>query len=98
MGNKRLDLKCFTLDNIAQGEKKESTMGGTSMIFNILIKKEEDVFIAHCLELDIVTTSKYEKEVINDILDLVKAQVNYAFSNDNLVHLFHPAPPEVWVI
>lgn len=71
-------------------------MGGTSMIFNILVKKEEDLFVAHCLELDIVTTSKNEKEVISDILDLVKAQVNYAFSNDNLVHLFHPAPPEVW--
>ena len=66
------------------------------MIFNILVKKEEDLFVAHCLELDIVTTSKDEKEVISDILDLVKAQVNYAFSNDNLVHLFHPAPPEVW--
>lgn len=69
---------------------------GSSMIFNILIKKVEDTYVAHCLELDIVSTSKDMDQVKNDLMDLIKVQVDYAFSNDNLDYLYHPAPPEVW--
>ena len=67
-----------------------------SMSFNILIRKEGDYCIAHCLELDIVATAKNLKSVQDDIFDLIKAQVGYAFSNGNLDNLYHPAPPEVW--
>lgn len=66
------------------------------MIFNILIKEEEDIFVAHCLELDIVATADSVKEAQKDIIALVCAQVDYAFTNNNLDHLYHPAPPEVW--
>lgn len=68
----------------------------TSMIFNVLIKKDGNLYIAHCLELDIVATSEDERKMKTDILDLIKAQVDYAFSHDNLGNLYHPAPPEVW--
>jgi hypothetical protein len=67
-----------------------------SMVFNVLIKKDADLYIAHCLELDIVATSEDFGQAKNDIVDLIKAQVNYAFSNDNLAYLYHPAPSEVW--
>ncbi len=69
---------------------------GSSMIFNILIKEEDELFVAHCLELDIVATAKSLKEVGKDIIPLVCAQVDYAFINDNLENLYHPAPKEVW--
>lgn len=67
-----------------------------SMIFNILIKEEEDMWVAHCLELDIVATADSLEAVEKDIKDLVITQVDYAFSNDNLENLYHPAPPETW--
>ena len=67
-----------------------------SMIFNVLVKKDNDLYIAHCLELDIVATSKDLEEVKTDIVDLIKAQVDYAFSHDNLDYLYHPAPSEIW--
>jgi hypothetical protein len=76
-------------------EPKMKTNDG-SMIFNVLVKKEENLFIAHCLELDIVATSTTVDQVTTDIIDLIKAQVDYAFSNDNLDHLYRPAPSEVW--
>ena len=66
------------------------------MIFNILIKEEDNLFIAHCLELDIVATAKSFEEARKDIIALVCAQVDYAFSNDNLENLYHPAPKELW--
>ena len=67
-----------------------------AMTFNILIKKTDEEYVAHCLELDIVTTSKDFNQARQDIFDLIQAQVDYAFSNDNLNYLFRPAPAEVW--
>jgi hypothetical protein len=67
-----------------------------AMTFSILIKKEDNMYIAHCLELDIVATSNNLKRVEKDITDLVDAQIDYAFSHDNLDYLYRPAPPEVW--
>jgi len=67
-----------------------------SMTFNILIKKVDGMFIAHCLELDIVSTGDNLSQVRKDIMDLVNAQVSYAFANDNLDYLYHSAPQEAW--
>lgn len=67
-----------------------------SMVFNILIKKENEMFVAHCMELDIIATGSSVDEVSQDMIDLIIAQLKYAFSNDNLDHLYRPAPPEVW--
>lgn len=66
------------------------------MVFNILVKEEDDLFVAHCLELDIVATADAIDEVKNDLFDLIITQVSSAFSNDNLDYLFHPAPADVW--
>jgi predicted RNase H-like HicB family nuclease len=66
------------------------------MIFSVLEKEEDGMFIAHCLELDIVATGDTPREARKDMVALICAQVDYAFSNDNLAHLYHPAPKEVW--
>jgi len=47
-----------------------------------------NIYVAHCLELDIVATA--------DNLSLIDAQISYAFGNDNLDNLFRPAPSKVW--
>lgn len=67
-----------------------------SMVFNILMKKEDEVFVAHCMELDIVATGSSADETAQDMIDLIIAQLKYAFGNDNLDHLYRPAQPEVW--
>ena len=66
------------------------------MTFNVIVKKEDGLFVAHCLELDIVATAKSKGEVVKDMGDLIVAHVDYAFSNDNLEYLYKLAPPEVW--
>ena len=68
------------------------------LIFNILIKKDVDkgCYIDHCLELDIVATSKRMREVKRDIINLIDTQIDYAFSNNNLSNLYHSAPIELW--
>lgn len=97
---KPLTLDKTKLDNWSH-KKEEEERGNTmktdtSMIFNVLVKKDVNFFVAHCLELDIVATAKDSDKVTKEILDLIKAQVGYAFANDNLAYLYRPAPPEAW--
>ena len=67
-----------------------------AMNFSVFVKKEEGMFVAHCLELDIVATAPTLKQVQIDMFDLLSAQISYAFANNNLANLYNPAPPEVW--
>ncbi len=67
-----------------------------SFTTNILIKKEDGLFVSHCLELDIVAVGETLAAAEQEIVSLISAQIDYAFSNDNIDHLFHPAPSEAW--
>ena len=75
---------------------KEIKKRDTAITVNVLVKKEDDIFVAHCLELDIVTTAASSEQVEKDMVSLINAQVSCAFANNNLDNLFHPAPQEVW--
>jgi len=75
---------------------KRPSSKNQSITLNVLIKEEDDILVAHCLELDIVATADSLKQVKEDISSLIIAQIDYAFSNNNLDHLFHPAPQEIW--
>ena len=68
----------------------------TELSFSILFYNEDGCAVAHCLELDIVAASDSLEEVKKDIIALICAQIDYAFSKDNIANLYHPAPPEVW--
>jgi len=69
----------------------------SAVTFSILIKQTKEYgFVAHCLELDLVATADSLEAVKADILDVIIAQIQYAFANDNLEYLYHSAPPEVW--
>ena len=63
---------------------------------NIFIKKEDGVYVAHCMELDIVAVADTADQAQRELISLVCAQIDYAFSNDNLDNLFHSAPANVW--
>lgn len=64
--------------------------------FHILLDKEDDIQIAHCLEFDIVAQGEDKNEAIQNLLDAVEIQVKYAVETDNLDNLYHPAPAEYW--
>lgn len=67
-----------------------------SIKLNVLIYREGDNWIAHCLQMDIVAANTNVKTAEDDIIDLIKAQVTFALENDNLGNLFKPAPAEEW--
>jgi hypothetical protein len=67
-----------------------------SIKLNVLIYKEDGEWVAHCLQMDVIATSTDRSTVEDDIVDLIKAQVEYAIDHDNMSNIFKPAPMEEW--
>ncbi len=63
---------------------------------DILIKKEEGYYSAHCLQFDLVATDDSLKGVQKAIKDLCIAHIENSIASQNLDFLFSPAPQEVW--
>ncbi|MDH5541921.1 MAG: hypothetical protein OEY64_03040 [Nitrospinota bacterium] len=68
----------------------------TPMTFNVLFEKDGNAWVGHCLELDIVSSREDFESSMEEMGDLISTAVSYAFANDNLENLYHPAPPEMW--
>ena len=65
--------------------------------FDVLVYREDAVWVAHCLQIDIVGTCSNEKdEAINEVIDLCTEQIICAVENGNLDFLVRPAPPEMF--
>ncbi|HLD69820.1 MAG TPA: hypothetical protein VJA17_03555 [Candidatus Omnitrophota bacterium] len=62
----------------------------------IVEDKKENVFIAHCLDMDIAAQGKSEKEAVEELKFLIKTQLEYCLENDMLDTAFHSAPKEYW--
>lgn len=67
-----------------------------SMILHVLLATEQDHAVAHCLEMDIVAEGATVAAVLEEMEALIRTAVEYAVANDNLAHLFVPAPQEYW--
>ena len=67
-----------------------------SFNLHVLIYQEENLWLAHCLELDIITANSDQPTVAKDIVDLIRAQIESAADHGNLESIFKPAPPEDW--
>lgn len=67
-----------------------------SIKLNVILYQEKDEWIAHCLQMDIVTANKDQRTVEDDIVDLIKTQVVYAFENENVENIFKSAPSTEW--
>lgn len=65
---------------------------------NFLIYNEDNTWIAHCLELDMVGFSPDSAEsAVNELIELIKTQIQFAIENDNLNSIFTPAPSDLWI-
>jgi hypothetical protein len=46
--------------------------------------------------MDLVATASTRDAAVRDLIDVLRAHVRYAVEQDNLTHLFKPAPEEYW--
>lgn len=66
------------------------------MSFRATVLREGGEWVAHCLDLDIVSTGSSAEEAMDQLADAVGTQLWYAREHDNYQHLFRPAPEDAW--
>ena len=69
---------------------------GPDIRLDIMIKREEDYYLAHCLQFDVVVTDDTLDGAKAGILEACAAHIAFSIKHDNSDYLFHPAPPESW--
>lgn len=63
---------------------------------NVLLYREEGQWVAHCLQLDLVEAGATPEEAEEALIGVIQHHIQWALEDDDLEHLFHYAPPEVW--
>ncbi len=63
---------------------------------DILIKKQDNYYIAHCLQFDLVTTHDTLEGAQESIVETCISHIIFSIKNNNIEYLFSPAPKEVW--
>ncbi len=61
---------------------------------DVLLYREDGQWLAHCLQLDLVEAGSTPEQAETAPADVIRAHIEYALADDDMQHLFHPAPPE----
>jgi hypothetical protein len=69
-----------------------------SIDLRAVIYTEHNVWIAHCLEMDVVAEGASADQALGDLLDLCAYQIEYSLAQGDLRSIFRPAPEETWVM
>jgi predicted RNase H-like HicB family nuclease len=67
-----------------------------SLTVHVLFYREEDRYVAHCLEFDLVAQGESIKDSYKNLLDAIELQTDYASETHNFENLINPAPTEYW--
>jgi hypothetical protein len=64
--------------------------------FNILLEKNQDIFVAHCLEMGLVATSLDKMDVVSKMTKMIQRQWSFAERHNRLSDVFRPVSNEMW--
>src|SRR6266436_5235094 len=63
---------------------------------DILLYPEEGKWAAHCLQLDIVEIGDTAQAAEDSLAQVITAHIESAIEDDDIEHLLHAAPREIW--
>lgn len=63
---------------------------------DVLLYREDGEWIAHCLQFDLVEAGATPEEAEESLSGVIQHHIQWALEDNDMEHLFHPAPPEVW--
>lgn len=58
--------------------------------------KEKGIYLAHCLDMDIVSQGTTSAEAVSSLKELIVTQIEYCLENEMLDTLFRQAPKGYW--
>ena len=64
------------------------------LTFRVLVSKEDDEYIAHALEIDLVGTGTTPEEAQKDLKESILCQITFAAQHNDSGLLGHAAPPD----
>lgn len=64
---------------------------------DVLVEQHEDAYVAHCLQLDIVSRGSTERDAIAEVMESVKTCLTARIDQGDSTCGFKPAPPEAWL-
>jgi len=67
-----------------------------ALTVHILLYPEEDRYVGHCLEFDLVAQGTSALEAFKNVLDAIEVQASFAREIGDWSLLFVPAPAEYW--
>ena len=62
----------------------------------VLVYTKDNQPVAHCLEMDFMTTGRSRDSVVADLYDTIRDQVRAAVERNALERLYQPAPRQYW--
>lgn len=62
----------------------------------VLVYWKDNQPVAHCLEMDFMTTGRSRDRVVAELYDTIREQVQVAVEGNALKRLYQPAPPQYW--
>jgi predicted RNase H-like HicB family nuclease len=63
---------------------------------DVLLYREDGQWLAHCLQLDLVEAGATPEQAEEALAGVIQHHIQWALEDDDMGHLFHPAPPETW--
>lgn len=79
-----------------RGSKMTAPAVPTFRLSALVERQGDDLYLAHCLELDLVAEGSSPEEACQELFDVIDVQIRTCIENDNLENLFVPAPKDVW--
>lgn len=79
--------------------RRNSQLKGMSEIrldIRAVLYREDEWWIAHCLELDLPAEGKTQREAIEALMELTETHIEQAMAEGALESIFRPAPQELW--
>jgi len=67
-----------------------------SINLSAVVYREDNLWLAHCLELDIVAEAKTVDNAVSSLVSLCDLQIKVALEEGDLQSIFRPAPAEIW--
>ena len=67
-----------------------------SLTLDAVVYKEEHYWLAHCLQLDLAEAGATPEKAIDALADVIRAHIEWVMEDDDMEHLFHAAPKELW--
>ena len=67
-----------------------------NLMAHILVYREKDYWIAHCLEFDLLADSQTPQKAVSILSGVINTHIEYLKKNNAMHQLYNPAPKKYW--